>query len=341
MGTHPIFESDFDCLTDMAILADIKWNLAHIQNSFIIDQSGTCEQVIHQRDQRTVAQIARMREEAKEAGLDYDSSPEIRPPYYNFTQGANQRDRSNTDRFLAEIAQNRKNCSKTKKISNHDEIETERPRATRPATREEIRKRIERRKAASLKVTQAIQKVQPEDKRPFAQFLKYEVNNPDIPALCYKVALYKQDGHCRTPLYFQRKQQFMKVKIRQNEQYKHLVGLTCFYYANSPGFNGPKLLHSEVSEKTHSIYIIENGNIEPELKINLSQDLKKAAFDMKALKELGMRETLESDTLCLKKNFQVIPDSKTVGELIDTRLMKQGQILYSGGMIIAFQPCLQ
>ena len=80
----------------MAILADIKWNLAHIQNSFIIDQSGTCEQVIHQRDQRTVAQIARMREEAKEAGLDYDSSPEIRPPYYNFTQGANQRDRSNT-----------------------------------------------------------------------------------------------------------------------------------------------------------------------------------------------------------------------------------------------------
>ena len=42
-----------------------------------------------------------------------------------------------------------------------------------------------------------------------------------------------------------------------------------------------------MSEKTHSIYIIENGNIEPELKINLSQDLKKAAFDMKALKEQG------------------------------------------------------
>ena len=61
---------------------------------------------------------------------------------------------SSKDRFLAEIAQNRKNCSKTKKISNHDEIETERPRATRPPTREEIRKRIERRKAASLKVTQ-------------------------------------------------------------------------------------------------------------------------------------------------------------------------------------------
>ena len=59
----------------------------------------------------------------------------------------------------------------------------------------------------------AIQKVQPEDKRPFAQYLKYEVNNPDIPALCYKVALYKQDGHCRTPLYFQRKQQFMKGSI--------------------------------------------------------------------------------------------------------------------------------
>ena len=47
---------------------------------------------------------------------------------------------------------------------------------------------------------------------------------------------------------------------------------------------------------------------------------------VKEFKELGMRDTLESDTLCLKKNFQVIPDSKTVGELIDTRLMKQGFI---------------
>ena len=27
----------------MAILEDPEWNLAHIQNSFIIDQSGTCE----------------------------------------------------------------------------------------------------------------------------------------------------------------------------------------------------------------------------------------------------------------------------------------------------------
>ena len=81
----------------MATLEDIKWNIAHIQNSFIIDQSGTCEQVIHSRDQRTVAEISKMRKEAKEKNLEYDSSPEIRPPYYNFqVQGANTRERSNT-----------------------------------------------------------------------------------------------------------------------------------------------------------------------------------------------------------------------------------------------------
>jgi len=81
----------------MAILEDIKWSIAHIQNSFIIDQSGTCEQVIHSRDQRTVKQIAKMR---KDQGDDYDSSPEIRPPYYNFAQSNSQRDRSNTVGFL-------------------------------------------------------------------------------------------------------------------------------------------------------------------------------------------------------------------------------------------------
>lgn len=46
-------------------------------------------------------------------------------------------------------------------------------------------------------------------------------------------------------------------------------------------------MQTDVTESSHSIYIIENGNIEPELKINITQDLKKAAFDMKSLKEQG------------------------------------------------------
>ena len=47
------------------------------------------------------------------------------------------------------------------------------------------------------------------------------------------------------------------------------------------------MVHTEITDKSHSIYIIENGNIETELKINVVQDLKKAAFDMKTLKEQG------------------------------------------------------
>ena len=43
----------------------------------------------------------------------------------------------------------------------------------------------------------------------------------------------------------------------------------------------------EVTDTSHSVYIIENGNIEPELKINVSHDLKKTAFDIKSLKEEG------------------------------------------------------
>ena len=78
----------------------------------------------------------------------------------------------------------------------------------------------------------AIVEVQPEDTRPFAEYLKCEVNSPDIPSLCYKVALYKQEGHKRTQLQLPKSE----IKIRQNQQYKHLVGLTCFYYADSCKF---------------------------------------------------------------------------------------------------------
>ena len=47
------------------------------------------------------------------------------------------------------------------------------------------------------------------------------------------------------------------------------------------------LLKSEVTDTSHSVYLIENGNIEPELKINVTSDLKKTVFDIRSLKEEG------------------------------------------------------
>lgn len=44
----------------MAILDDKKWNILHIQNSFIVDPSGTCD-LIHPRDQLTLAQLAELK----------------------------------------------------------------------------------------------------------------------------------------------------------------------------------------------------------------------------------------------------------------------------------------
>ena len=80
----------------------------------------------------------------------------------------------------------------------------------------------------------AISAVQPEDTRPFAQYLKWEVKNPDIPSLSYNVRLYRQQGHgFRTPLVSPGDQEYIKVTIRQTQQFKHLVGLACFYYVNS------------------------------------------------------------------------------------------------------------
>lgn len=63
----------------MAILEDINWNIAHIQNAFIIDQSGTCEQVIHARDQRTVSDISKLRQEAKNNRIDWVNSQTSHP----------------------------------------------------------------------------------------------------------------------------------------------------------------------------------------------------------------------------------------------------------------------
>ena len=47
------------------------------------------------------------------------------------------------------------------------------------------------------------------------------------------------------------------------------------------------MVHTEITDKSHSIYVIENGNRGTDLNINVVQDLKKAAFDMKTLKEQG------------------------------------------------------
>ena len=44
----------------MAILDDKKWNILHIQNSFIVDPSGTCD-LIHPRDQLTLEQLAELK----------------------------------------------------------------------------------------------------------------------------------------------------------------------------------------------------------------------------------------------------------------------------------------
>ena len=65
----------------------------------------------------------------------------------------------------------------------------------------------------------------------------------------------------------------------------------CFFFIFHKNFLANyvenSLLKSEVTDTSHSVYLIENGNIEPELKINVTSDLKKTVFDIRSLKEEG------------------------------------------------------
>ena len=116
---------------EMAILEDLKWNITHIQNSFIIDPSGTCDTAIHSRDQLTVQEIA----DRKENDLNYDSSPEIRPLIYDIC-----RNRSNTDKLLKEyttkvLAKRREKEEVILEDSDHEDT-------IRPISRAELQVRI-------------------------------------------------------------------------------------------------------------------------------------------------------------------------------------------------------
>lgn len=101
--------------------------------------------------------------------------------------------------------------------------------------------------------------------------------------------------------------QEITINIRQNQKYRDLVGLTCFQYIkcyDHPEFKGPKLEHSEVTDRSHSIYFVENGNIEPDVTIHIAQDLKSAAFDLKSLAEekINGRMTMANIGLAIVEN---------------------------------------
>ena len=168
----------------MAILEDKKWNLAHIQNSFIVDQF--CENVIHKRDQMTVDELADRWDDP-----DFDHSPEIRA-FQNFDSEKTIRERSNTDRLLKSYQDNYRKKSRVIKSDLDDPPQIRNvtdPENNSPGkipTVEEIKQRIEKRKQEALGVADKIVEELPKDVRPFAEYDKLTTVSLDVPSLSYR-----------------------------------------------------------------------------------------------------------------------------------------------------------
>ena len=272
----------------MAILEDLKWNIAHIQNSFIIDPSGTCDTAIHARDQLTASEIA----DRRETDEFYDSSPEIRLPIFAF--GNPTRIRSNTDRLLQEVT-TRKNSSRTK--STDDVIVESFVKTSGPISSEEIRNRLQSRVKISDEIRQKIVEELPEDTRPFASYKRYEATNSELNSKTYNISLYKKTASKLKRLKFSAKSgkdseavqtQMKKIRINEETKYKHLVGLACFHY--STGAIPPEipLSYDEIGEGTHCLFMIENDKIETDWKISLEQNVKETFFDIASLRTCGL-----------------------------------------------------
>ena len=263
----------------MAILDDKKWNILHIQNSFIVDPSGTCD-LIHPRDQLTLEQLA----ELKNNDEAYDRWTGC--PNYRITRNNSktQKDRNllaviielqkrkfTKDRILwkprkalqkldqmlmietvdqdailtscwgksfLESVENKQNFSETgrpNKQSNRAKQLESKPRLLLPVaqrkgplTPAEVRERLALRSQQSVEASQKIIEEKPEDTRPFAEYQKYEVMNPNMRQKSYNVQLFQQKGLQRTQLLFDNEHYSLRISIKEDVQFKHLIGLACF-----------------------------------------------------------------------------------------------------------------
>lgn len=290
----------------MAILEDLKWNITHIQNSFIIDPSGTCDTAIHSRDQLTVEEIA----DRKENDEFYDSSPEIRPLIYEFD---NCRNRSNTDKLLKEYT-TRKILMRSKE--QEEIFINENDGSVRPLSLSEIQKKVERNRVQSEHIRQKIIKEQPIDMRPFADYKKFEVKNPGMLCKKYNVSLYKRCGNKLECLKFcqngeDEEQKIITVSIKETGTYKDLVGLTCFLYINGQKDPKPELSFDEIGDGTHSIYISENEKIELEWNITLDMKMKDSFFDIESLRNDDQNDFLRI-SLAIVENCEPDVDEEVV-----------------------------
>ena len=159
-------------------------------------------------------------------------------------------------------------------------------------TNTKFQKRLEAKSAQSESIRQKIIEEQPEDTRPFAQYKKYEVKNPDMLSKSYNISLYKRTGKNLERLkFFQNKddepQKLLTVRIKEDGLYRHLVGLTCFLYANGPkreDIPSPELSFDDIGDGTHSLYMTENDKIELEWNITLDMKMSGTCFDIESLR---------------------------------------------------------
>ena len=108
----------------------------------------------------------------------------------------------------------------------------------------------------------------------------------------YNISLYKRTGKNLERLkFFQNKddepQKLLTVRIKEDGLYRHLVGLTCFLYANGPkreDHPSLELSFDEIGDGTHSLYMTENDKIELEWNITLDMKMSGTCFDIESLR---------------------------------------------------------
>ena len=131
----------------------------------------------------------------------------------------------------------------------------------------------------------------PVDMRPFAAYQRYEVN-ANMRQRAYNVQMYQQRGLQRFPLNFG-DSHTVRISIKEDVQFKHLVGLACFRYTNGQ-VKPPEieLVASEITPAKFSLYMIMDGEMELDWQINLDQHITETFFDIDSIAQQGHEDSV-------------------------------------------------